>query len=599
MSVSLLARRAASLGTVFGARRPTARRRIGLAVWLLASAAALALPRGLSGQIPTVQDGRLPRQGEFWLELTPSLFFWSSQFALDSDLAPDGEKEPLTEDFGGPLTGRMYPDDLPFLIDINSDAEALGYDPLAPDDLSFGTLDYREISNRYVVLPLGLEIGILDRLALEVTVPLVQTRSQSFFGYDTLPATVTAGMHVVPDPVAFFGAFDTAELQLAELIDGGTLSPDEMAVAQALLANSATYSDALARRVMENLFLPIGSSTAGGQMMSAYETLAAGYTAFGLELPAFALPAFATASDLSALFASPELAADSLGITTQGIAVGELEVGIRIGLIDTFTPITWFEEPAAATPAPADETPAEKEGAPPEQPAGEARRPVEHSEAVRRLARRPPTVQFRTTIGGKLRLPLTDPNGPPYLDPSDFLSIPVGDGQQDIEISLFQDMRVGPRFLFLASGYFGLQLADEVDLRVAPPGRPYALASTLATLRRQLGNYVYARVAPQVYLNNVLALGAEYGFWNKGSDQYEIGSGGAGSAAPLELETSQTRHMLGVGVFFRTQDLWEDGRTSLPIEASLIYQTSLAGSGGQTPAGDRVTVYLRFPFRVF
>ncbi len=561
-------------------------------------AALLALPGGAEGQIPTVQDARLPRSGEFWFEFTPSLSFWSSQFALDSELAADGAKEPLTADFDGPLTNRLYPNALPFLADINSDADALGYDPLTPDDLSFGSLDYREISNRSVVLPLGLEIGILDRLSLDVMVPLVQTRSESFFGYDTTSATVTAGMNAIEDPAGFFGEIEAAETQLAELIDGGTLTPEETAQALALLANSTTYSDAFERRVMENLFVPVAITTAGAQMTAAYDALAAGYTAFGLALPALELPPGATASDLAALFASTQLDGDPPGTVRRGYSVGELEVGLRIGLIDTFTPITAFEE---FQPPPL-EPEEEAREAPPEGGEGqdaEPRRPVEHSETVRRLARRPPTVQFRTTIGGKYRFPLGQVNGAPYLDPSNFMDIPIGDGTTDIEISLFQDIRVGPRFLFLASGYFGLQMKDEVELRVNPPDQPFGLASTLGTLQRKLGNYIAARVAPQFSINNALAIGAEYSYWNKGSDEYQLLAGSVATAEPLEVETSQTRHMLGVGVFYRTQDLWEVGRTGLPVEVSLIYLTSVAGSGGQTPAGDRVTVYLRLPFKVF
>lgn len=559
-------------------------------------AALLALPGAADGQIPTVQDARLPRGGEFWFELTPSLGFWSSQFALDSELAADGAKEPLTADFDGPLIDRLYPNALPFLTDINSDADVLGYDPLAPDDLSFGSLDYREIANRSVVLPLGLEIGILDRLSLDVTVPLVQTRSESFFGYDTTAATVTGGMSAVPDPVAFFGGIEAAETQLAELIDGGTLTPEEAAQALALLANTTTYSDALERRVMENLFLPVGSTTAGMQMLGAYDVLAAEYTAFGLELPAFELPLGATASDLDALFASAQLDGDPPGTVTRGYSVGELEVGLRFGLIDTFTPITAFEEPP---PTPLEPEEGGQETPPEEGQEAEERRPVEHSEALLRLARRPPKVQFRTTIGGKYRFPLGKVNGAPYLDPSNFLAIPIGDGTTDIEISLFQDIRVGPRFLFLASGYFGLQMEDEVALRVAPPDQPFGLASTLGTLQRKLGDYIAARVAPQFNINNALSIGAEYSYWHKGNDEYQLLAGSAPTAEPLEVETSQTRHMLGFGIFYRTQDLWEVGRTSLPVEVSLIYQTSIAGSGGQTPAGDRVTVYLRLPFKVF
>ena len=353
---------------------------------LLLMAATAGLPASAGAQVAPIQDARMPRQGEMWFELNPTLAFWSSQFALDSDLAGDGEKEPLTVDYTGPLADRLYPNTLPFLVDINSDAGALGYDPLQPDDLSFGDLDYQEIADRKIVLPLGLKFGILDRLSLDVLVPLVQTRSESFFGYDSTTASVTAGMNVVADPNSFFSEFNGAETALADLIEGGTLTPEETAIAIALLGNSTAFSSALERRVLENLFVPVGASTAGTQLSATYQALATGYTAFGLALPEFELPLGAVPSDLDALFASSELDGDTPATVTSGFSVGELEVGLRFGLIDTFTPITWFEDlpPAPTQPEPAEGEPGEGEE--------QAETPVEHSETVRRLARRPDNV---------------------------------------------------------------------------------------------------------------------------------------------------------------------------------------------------------------
>ncbi len=564
---------------------PVSLRSHAVATALVLAASASALP----AQVPTVQDGRLPRQGAFWFELTPSFFSWSDQFALDSDLVADGSREPLAADFGGPITDRLYPGSAPFLLDINSDADALGYDPLAPNDLSFGDLDYKEISKQQRRFPFGLQIGILDRISLEMTVPLVQTTSTSFFGYDTTAASVTAGMNIVPDPMTFFGEFDDAQNQLTDLITSGTLTPEELAQATTLLANSSAFSSALQRRVMENLFTPVGSSTAGLQMAATYDAFMAGYVGFGLALPQLSIPGNAVPSDLDALFGSAELAADPPGDVTRGLDVGELELGLRIGILNTFTSITRFNELASGEPgAPADAEAAEGE-----------ERPVELGETARQLARRPASVQFRTTVGVKLRIPLKDANGPPYLDPSNFLDVPIGNGQKDVELSFFQDVRVSNVFLLLASAYYGMQLSDAVDLRVSPPDQPFALASTLSTVERDLGNYFAARFAPQVLINDVMALGAEYNFWNKGSDRYTLLVGGVPTADPLDVETSQTRHMLGVGAYYRTQDLWEDGRTSLPIEVAIIYQTAIAGSGGQTPAYQRFTVYLRLPAKIF
>ena len=553
---------------------------------LVLAASASALP----GQVSTVQDGRLPRQGAFWFELTPSFFSWSDQFAPDSDPAADGSREPLAASFSGPITDRLHPGSAPFLLDINSDADALGYDPLAPSDLSFGDLDYKDISKQVRRFPFGLEIGILDRLSLEMTIPLVQTTSRSFFDFDANAASVTAGMNIVPDPIMFFGEFDGARSQLTDLIESGALTPEELAQATALLANSSSFSSALQRRVMENLFTPVGSSTAGMQMAATYDAFTAGYSAFGLTLPQLSIPGNAAPSDLDALFGGAELDADPLGNVKRGVDVGELEVGVRIGILNTFTSILRFDEFPSREPGAAADAEAAEEG---------EERPVELGETARRLARRPPSVQFRTTVGVKLRIPLKEANGPPYLDPSNFLDVPIGNGQTDVELAVFQDVRMSNVFMLLASAYYGAQLSDDVNLRVGPPDQPFALASTLSTVERDLGNYFAARFAPQLLISHVMALGAEYNFWHKGSDRYTLLVGGVPTADPLEVETSQTRHMLGVGAYYRTQDLWEDGRTSLPIEVAIIYQTALTGSGGQTPAYQRFTVYLRLPAKIF
>ena len=95
-----------------------------------------------------------------------------------------------------------------------------------------------------------------------------------------------------------------------------------------------------------------------------------------------------------------------------------------------------------------------------------------------------------------------------------------------------------------------------------------------------------------------MSLAVEYTFWNKGNDVYETVDGGV-DASPLELETSQTRHMLGIGAYSRTIRLFAAGQAGMPIDVAFLWQTAISGSGGQTPSAGVVTVSLRFPAQLF
>jgi len=54
-----------------------------------------------------------------------------------------------------------------------------------------------------------------------------------------------------------------------------------------------------------------------------------------------------------------------------------------------------------------------------------------------------------------------------------------------------------------------------------------------------------------------------------------------------------------VGVYYRTTDLVARGEATIPVEVSFLFQTAVAGSGGQTPASQIITASLRVPIRLF
>lgn len=528
--------------------------------------ACLALvPAGLAAQEPHVfQDARPPRQGEVWIELFPAILNWSDRFALDSPdpSISDGSREPLAADFEGPILSRIFPAiDDELLASLNADAGALGYDPLGVEDLSVGALDFSTVNVQVRRALASVRVGILDRVAVELGAPIVFTEVEPLFAYDTAAASVARAAAVLPDAEDFLSGMDDARSTLQDRVEAGTLSPEEEAAARALLEDSGAFVEALRSRVEADRFLPVGASAPGAQMAARFTSLSDGFAAFDLALPAFGLRDRPGTAALQALFTGDPLNGPLPGTVRRSFDVGEVEAGVAVGILDTF------------------------------------------GDSDRR-------VRLRTSAGAKLRIPIREPDAPPFADRADPFARPIGDGQRDLELSVHQDAWLGSRLRLGAAGRVGIQAADELLVRVHPPDRPFALPGTEAAVRRDLGDYVQLRLSPQFLLNDVMALGLEYGFWRKGADAYRLLQDvpGVADAGPLELETRETRHRLGIGVFYRPGEgrrprgeegerPEEDRDDPLPWRLGLVLQWSVAGSGGQTPASQLLMATFRIPFR--
>jgi hypothetical protein len=481
------------------------------------------------------------------------------------------------------------------VADLNSDAAAFGYNPVNASDLDMGSIAYGTIDYDVRQLPLNLQFGILDWLALDIGIPLVKTDVEPSFQWDSVTANLILASQATGDPSAFFGAFSTAEIQLQSLIAGGTLSPGEQATAEALLASSSVFSTALESRVAREGLLPTAPTTAGQQMSANYAGLSAGYTAFGLALPSFTLPSAAALTDFNGYFDGTPMLGTRLQESQRGWALGELEVGLRVRILDSFD----YPDPpdsAAMVPAATDS-------------AGAA--PVEGDSAVAESTRFVPAAPaasppkrrwlgLRTTVGGLFRTPLSAADKSPYIVSNDYLGVPVGNGATTVELALYQDIEMGSKFVIVSSLRYGLQMSDQLTLRVARPDRPYAVSTQEASLNRDLGDYLLVRIEPRFRLNELVSVGAQYSYWHKGEDSYSLdGSGQVPTARPLEVETLQTRTRVGIGFYYQTVSRHSTGRAKVPIELAIVFESAISGSGGQTPASKLVNAGIRVPVKLF
>lgn len=560
------------------------------------------------------RDARIPQAGSLWIELSPQFYNWNEQFAENSAGVSDGSREPLFSDYDGSVAARLFPGLDPMLEVVNRDADALGFTPLTGSELDLGNIDFNSIDVFVRRVPLALQFGIGGFAAIEILAPLVKTEVETGFVYDSTAANILRAETALTDPNTFFSELNAAQAQLQALVDGGTLSPEDQATAVSLLADTDAFEGALDSRISGQQYLFTSGSSAGQQMTSYYGGFESGFQSFGITLPGFGLPDNSTRSDLNAYFERDPVLGQPLGKVTRGWAFSEIEIGARFKLFDTFG---WPErpepepDPAAALPVEADTTGVtEPVAAPPpmddEDPSfvpaeperRGARSPVEAEAEAEPAPVDQPGLRFRTTVGARYRFPLSDPDEDPYLDPDVFLQQPIGTGQADLQLELFQDVAFGRRFMAVAGVTYGLQLKDELVRRVSPPGQPYGYASQKTTVSRDMGDFLEIVISPRFSLTEAMSLAVEYTFWNKGSDVYQATSGGV-DASPLNAETSQTRHMLGIGAYYRTTRLFAAGRAGVPIDLAFLWQTAISGSGGQTPALGVVTLSIRIPIQLF
>jgi hypothetical protein len=504
-------------------------------------AAATPAPASPQELVPQNEDARLPAPGEVRFRVAPVLQNWHREFG------PAGTEAPLAADLDGPLLDQIHPDPSAVLSSLNEDAAALGFAPVSEEEAALGDLQVREINANARTVAFRVDVGVLDRVALDLTVPLVRTELEPFFAYDPSGATLGGAAGAVQDPGSYFVSFGASRDALQAMVDDGELSAAEEDQARALLEASGAFGTALRDRVEENGLVPLAGTRAGAEMVSFYGQLQAGFDDFGLSLPPISLPSETTAGFLDGFFVGT-LAADPLGPAARGWLAGETEIGLRLGLLRGFT----------------------REGG---------------------------GFELRTTVGARARLPFRDANAAAFVQPSDLLGLPLGDGQRDVELSLYQDARLGGWLLLDATLRYGLQLSDRLVVRSRSPERPLSLPDQVVSVDRDPGDYLRARLAPRVVLNPFLSLGLEYRFWRKSEDVYS--SGNDTDVSALSLESGQTRHRLGFGAVYRPAPPEEDEASTSVPEMGFVYQTAFSGSGGETPVAGLVTFHVTVPATVF
>jgi hypothetical protein len=473
----------------------------------------------------------------------------------------DGSREALGADLSPDSLGTSV---FPFIAGLSPALTVLTGNPSPP--LSLGMLR-THVDVTQTTTPISLEYGLTSKLGVQVVIPYVKNRVHVLpnvnpngiggtLGFN--PARTVAGARQQNELVT--SALGTAASTLAGELARCQGSSDASCTAinadrtgaTALVQTATDVSTALAavygtQAVAGGLYAPV----AGGALHTAVDTrLNSLNTQFRAFLgaptsgewingrPVAAVPL--AAAGLAELLGDPQF-----GILARPLAdyehshVGDIEVGAKFKLIDTFGPNAAAELPRFGA--------------------------------------------LRVAAAGVYRL------GTAQLDLSgDFTDVGTGDRQADIELRGYADLALGPRLWTSAVLRFALQQPDRLFRRITDdPRQPFPELAREVEVNRDLGDVMEFEFAPRYVPNDEFEISGIYRFRNKGADSYSgtfqvfsiDGTPLTLDASTLGIASGQKEHLLGFAVTYSTVRANARRSAKWPLELWYMH-TQVSGGRG-------------------
>jgi hypothetical protein len=514
--------------------------RIAIAAFLCIGASAT-----LAGSLRAQTEFAVPvARGTLRFDITPDWLSYDHRFGLNVPGYANGAPAPINLNFSAESLGVTS---LPFLRSLQDSIRAAS--GINGFSLNLGrTVTVLNASVR--TIPIGLEYGVTNRLAIGVTVPIVRSRMDVNFTVDT---TTGKRSNVAFADTAAVSPFRTqVDAALAALQQQATSGPPSLRPsAQAMLAQIRPFG-----YLAHSALLPVGGPGAGDSVASrlagaeaSYSTLAAQYASNGVTMPpltkSLTLPDSATSrADLERLFSDSTL-------PLAGDTIGTI---VRTGIGDITAHATY-----------------------------------QFAEGPR----------YRGQIVVTARFPT---GGTPYT--SSFLDLGTGTHQFGVEAALANDVLVGSSFLVHAVARIGGARADNLERRVTPPDFPFAPIAQLALVHRKPGTWVGFEVAPTWMLDDAFSVRLSYSYFNQGQTHYSYvnaaDSARVGMAASvLDQETDQRLSRIGGGITFSTLSRYLAGTAGLPYSVTVSYENTVWGRGGRVPQASIFRIQLRAYIRLF
>jgi hypothetical protein len=384
--------------------------------------------------------------------------------------------------------------------------------------------------------------------------PLVRPRTELLFVLDADSATATDGVSpFTTDPAAVLSFLDVFR---DVLLTAEASFPGDPAVAEA-----QAYLDALRAAYVQSNFFPVQGSAPGARLQTRLDEVRAALSALGVTGMPESVPlasGYMDEEDFQAFLAGPQMRSAPLEDWTQLWALGDVEITANVRLLRR-----GFEPDSTGAVDP---------------------------------------LRFQVGVGALVRLGTGGQE-----NPGRFFDQDIGDGQMDLEGSVFGLVEMGNRFGAWGRLRYGIQNEGELYRRITDPSGVLPSYTRFAPLKWTPGNYFELDVNPRLFLTPDMSFGFRYHLWSKGEDSYVLGNMVVGEGEEprelpppslLNLETEQRLQEVGFSATYSSVDAHARGEVGIPLYVRATYFQPVGGSGGRTPKGGRFEVGLTI-FKTF
>ena len=474
---------------------------------------------------------------------------------FDQRYRADGEAESLVTDLDTDSLGVSH---LSILAPLQNNLQSLTGSPDVRVSLGRTRVDQ---DAAIFSVPLSAEIGLGARLSLGIVVPLVRTRAGLVFSLNQRLNEGNVGINPALDSdeaaqqnATLLNQFANAITALEALIDEcadpdnpDPRCPQARTPEARELANAASaFAGGLGNIYSEETspFVPLANSRLDSLIRTRIGGFAQSFSDFNINDLTSTGPRGATIaglSDMDRILTDPAFGLRAQPLATRTTSsIGDIEVGAMLQLLNT----------------------------------------------VKRDSLKRYGSGVRAAIGATFRLGTGRAD-----DPDDFVDIPSGDGQHDVELRTQWDLALGSRFALGLGGRYTVQLPDREVVRIAPPHQPFPAYWRRQEVDRDLGDVVDVQVTPRFALGSFFSLMAQYRARRKAEDRHtgrfdvtdDLGEPVTLEASMLDAETEQREDRVSIGLGYSTVTSVARARSRVPIEIFLQYGESIRGSGGKTP----------------
>ena len=500
-----------------------------------------ALARGVGAQ--AVERTDTPKRGTVRLTFDPQTVVWDDAFT------PHGRR-----DLGWALTGDTVGAGAgPTLARIEQDVRTASGLSGFVASLGRGLL---AVHAERRVTPIGVEVGVTDRLSIGAMVPVVRVQTRARLNLDPAGANLGANPRLTTPGAdtsyaAFFTQFDAALAQLNDSIAVWCPSNPRCTRASAISAQGLAVRLALGRGVYGSgaqpaPFLPVDTSGGGRAIDSTLIALQDSLAAYG-------------AGGFTHGFLLPSGPLDSDGLE---FLLGDTLFGFGIGPFqDTRKRLRYFPGDAELS------------------------------------------AKYRLAAGGTyaaaVALVLRLPTG--HLDsPNDLLDVSTGDHQTDVEARITQELTVGGRLWLNLSVRAAQQRPGERERRLAPADAFLVPFATTSRLRWDPGDYLQVDFAPMLRLGKSFAAGVTAGYYTRARDHYTFLSAQDSTAVAARLGGPVSASLLDAGTAERRLRIgWAMTYLGPVFEGGASIEQTVSGAGSAVPAATVFRLVMRVSRKLF